>query len=105
MKETGQRGKDYAKNYFNFNKTTECIREWLENPEFAPDKFKDREVFFEKEEALKNCNLIVENQKEMIREKDERITGLEEMVDRNFIHKMYGYLKAVKRKFKVSRNI
>ncbi|MCE5328892.1 glycosyltransferase family 4 protein [bacterium] len=104
VKETGQRGRNYAKKYFNFSKTTESIIKWLENPEFAPDKFKDSAVFFEKEEALKNCNLIVENQKKMITEKDERIIELEEMVNKNFVHKMHGYLKAVKRKFKDSRN-
>lgn len=105
VKKTGQRGKNYAKECFNFNKTTECVMEWLKSPEFAPDKFKDNLLFFEKEEALKNCNLIVENQKEMISKKDERIKNLEDMVSKNFIHKTYGYFKALKGKVKKSGSI
>ena len=43
-------------------------------------------IFFDKEEALRNCNAIVENQQEMISGKDERIRELEALAKKNFIH-------------------
>ena len=100
VRNTGQRGKKYGREYFNFGRTVESLIKWSENPTFAPDKFKERRIFFEKEEALKNCNLIVENQKEMIRKKDERILELEDLAAKNLINKMYGYFKVAKRKLK-----
>jgi len=100
VRNTGQKGKKYGNKYFNFNKTAAGIIEWSESPAFAPDKFKERKILFEKEEALKNCGLIIENQKEMIIKKDERILELEYIAGKNLINKIYGYFKTAKRKFK-----
>ncbi|MCX6384859.1 MAG: glycosyltransferase [Actinobacteria bacterium] len=104
VKKTAEKGRNYGRHHFNFNKTAESILKWAEHPYFAPDKFKEKKIFFEKEEALKSCNTIVENQKEMIKNKDERILELETLVKKNLIHKLYGYIKAAKRKLKVGKN-
>lgn len=95
---TAEKGRIYGRQYFNFKNTMQDASIWAENPVFAPDKFKDKKIFFEKEEALKNCSGIVENQKQMISGKDERIRELEAFVQKNFIHKSFAYIKAVKRK-------
>ena len=90
--------KIYGKRYFNFKTTIRDALPWVKDPVFAPDKFKDKKIFFEKEEALRNCSAIVENQQEMISGKDERIKELEALAKKNFIHKSYAYIKTAKRK-------
>ena len=100
VKITGQKAQKFSKENFIFNQTAKPLINWASNPYFAPDKFKNKQILFDKEEALKNCNAIVENQKEMIIKKDMRINELENLVKRNFIYKLYGYYKVFKRKLK-----
>ncbi|MEI7615615.1 MAG: glycosyltransferase, partial [Actinomycetota bacterium] len=95
---TGQKGKIYGRQYFNFKSTMQEALKWVENPGFAPDKFEEKKIFFEKEEALKNCSSIVKNQMLMISGKDERIKELEALVQKNVMHRSFAYLKAAKRK-------
>lgn len=104
VKKTAEKGRIYAREHFNFHKTTRDLINWLKNPSFAPDKFKDKKIFFEKEEALKNCSAIVENQKDMIIKKDARISELEDIARKNIIYKLYGYLKVIRRKLKSKKN-
>ncbi|MHB1253398.1 MAG: glycosyltransferase [Candidatus Humimicrobiaceae bacterium] len=95
---TAEKAKIYGRRYFNFKNTMQDALFWVKDPVFAPDKFKDKKIFFEKEEALRNCSVIVENQLQMISGKDKRIKELEAYVQKNFIHKSYAYIKAAKRK-------
>jgi glycosyltransferase involved in cell wall biosynthesis len=97
-KNTAEKAKIYGRRYFNFKNTMRDALCWAKEPVFAPDKFKDKKIFFEKEEALRNCSVIVENQLQMISGKDKRIKELEALVAKNFIHKSYAYIKAAKRK-------
>ena len=90
--------KIYGRKHFNFKSTIQDVLLWVEDPVFAPDKFKDKKIFFEKEEALRNCSIIVENQQKMISGKDERIKELEAFAKKNFIHRSYAYIKAARRK-------
>jgi glycosyltransferase involved in cell wall biosynthesis len=102
-KKTGEKGKNYGRKYFNFEYTMKDALSWAENPLFAPDKFKDKKIFFEKEEALRNCSAIVENQKQMIMEKDERIKELEAFAAKNFIHRSFAYIRAAEKRFSKKR--
>ncbi|MHB1345985.1 MAG: glycosyltransferase family 4 protein [Candidatus Humimicrobiaceae bacterium] len=96
--ERAKKAKIYGRKHFSFKNTVNDALDWVKDPVFAPDKFKEKKIFFEKEEALKNCNAIVENQQKMIEDKDERIKELEIFARKNFIHKSYAYIKSAKRK-------
>jgi len=91
-------GKRYGFLKFNFDRTTKRLQKWVEDPTFSPDRGKDKKIFFEKEEALKNLNKIVSEQKKMIDERERRISELEGIVQKSFIYKLYSYLKIIKRK-------
>jgi len=95
---TAQKGKLYGRRYYNFTSTMQEMLKWAGNPVFASDKYKEKKIFFEKEEALKNCSSIVKNQMLMISGKDERIKELEALVQKNVMHRSFAYLKAAKRK-------
>jgi len=97
-KRTGARGKEYGLSHFSFDKTTKELQEWALHPAFAPDKNQARKIFFDKDEAHKNMAGIVARQKNMIEDRDKRIAELEGMVSRSIPHKIYAYLKLVKRK-------
>jgi hypothetical protein len=101
VKETGKKGRKYCKEYFTFKITAESLEDWVQNPFFAPDKFKKKRIFYEKEEALKNCYNIIENQKSMIIDKDNRIAELENIASKNIFYKLYGYFKILRRKLRI----
>ena len=98
VKKTALAGKKYGFSEFNFDKTTKKLQEWAARPAFSPDKGKDRKIFFDKEEALKNMEQIVLRQKKMIEERDRRVSELEGIVKKSFIYRLYNYLKIIKRK-------
>lgn len=98
VKKTAIAGKKYGLLNFNFNKTTEKLQKWVENPTFSPDRGKERKFFFSREEALKNLEQITLRQKKMIEEREKRISELEGIVKKGFIYRIYSYLKIVKRK-------
>jgi len=98
VKKTANAGKEYALLNFNFNKTTNILQKWVEEPAFSPDKGKERKLFLSKEEALKNLELITQRQKKMIEERDRRISELEGIVRKSFVYKIYNYFKIAKRK-------
>ena len=98
VKKTAIAGKRYGLLNFNFNKTTEKLQKWVENPTFSPDRGKERKFFFSREEALKNLEQITLRQKKMIEEREKRISELEGIVKKGFIYRIYSYLKIVKRK-------
>ncbi len=97
-KKTGTAGRKYGLEYFNFEKTTERLREWVKKPAFSQDHGKDRKLFFSKEEALGNLEQITRRQKKMIRQRDKRITELEGIIKRSFPYRVYSYFKIAKRK-------
>jgi glycosyltransferase involved in cell wall biosynthesis len=103
LKKTSEKAKKYAKENFNFLKTAKPVLEWLDNPVFAPDKSKERVLLFEKDEALKNSSLIIENQKNLIIEKDKRIFELEKIASKNLVNKIYGYFKVLRRKIWINK--
>jgi len=98
VKKTALAGKKYGFSEFNFDRTTEKLQKWVENPASSPDRGRDRKIFFDKEEALKNMDQIVLRQKKMIEERDRRILELEVIVKKSFIYRLYGYLKIIRRK-------
>jgi len=98
VKKTAIAGKKYGLLNFNFNKTTEKLQKWVENPTFSPDRGKERKFFFSREEALKNLEQITLRQKKMIEEREKRISEFEGIVKKGFIYRIYSYLKIVKRK-------
>ena len=98
VKRTGLKGKEFGMSRFNFTKTTLKLQDWVENPEFAPDNGKERKIFFDKEEALKNMDAIVNRQKQMIIDRDRRITELEGIVKKSLVYRIYNYLKIAGRK-------
>jgi glycosyltransferase involved in cell wall biosynthesis len=101
---TAAKAREYALKNFSFAKTTEKFIEWVSNPSFAPDKNKEKNIFFEKEEALKNCNMIIKNQEKMIEEKDSRISELEKISSRNPFKRLHGYMNIAIRKFRQKSN-
>lgn len=100
LEKTGQKAKEYAKKNFSFLETVKPFIRWVAEPYFAPDKNLKKQIFFEKEEALKNCEKIIKNQARMIQEKDARIVELVSITGNSPIKKIYGYLKILKRKIK-----
>lgn len=98
VKKTAIAGRKYGLSNFNFNKTTEKLQKWAENPTFSPDRGKERKFFFSREEALKNLEQITLRQKKMIEEKGKRISELEGIVKKGFIYRVYNYFKIAKRK-------
>jgi glycosyltransferase involved in cell wall biosynthesis len=95
---TAAAGKIYALKNFNFSKTTLRLREWVRNPVFSPDKGKEKKLFLNREEALRNIDEIAFRQKQMIEERDRRISELEGIVSKNLIYKIYSYFKVAKRR-------
>jgi hypothetical protein len=93
-----RQGRDYGRKFFNFDSTTKKLQEWVSDPYFAPDHGKEKQVFFEKEQALKNLESIVSRQKLMISEKDDRINELEGIVKKGFAYRFYNYLRIARRK-------
>ncbi|MBM3708794.1 MAG: glycosyltransferase family 4 protein [Actinobacteria bacterium] len=98
VKQMGLRGKEFGMKYFNFNVTTVPLQKWVEAPEFAPDFKKEKKMFCNREEALKNLQAIVSQQKRMIDERDKRIEELEGIVKKGFFYKIYNCLRIAKRK-------
>lgn len=91
-------GKEYAILNFSFDKTTAGLQKWAENPVFSPDRGKKKELVSEREEAIKNLEQITLDQKKMIEERNRRISELEGIVKKGFIHRIYNYFKIAKRK-------
>lgn len=89
---------EFGKREFNFKKTVADFLSWADKPYYAPDRFILKKIFFDKEEALKNSNNIIDDQKKIIETKDLRIKELEIMLGKKFLPKIYGYLKVFKRK-------
>jgi len=100
LKKTALKAKNYASDYFSFAETSKPFTEWVLHPGFAPDRNMEKRIFFEKEEALKNCDKIIKNQSKMIKEKDSRIQELESIASRNPLRRIYGYFKILKRKIR-----
>ena len=100
LAKTAEKAKKYAIKNFIFSETIRPFTEWILKPDFAPDINTEKQIFFEKEEALKNCNRIIKNQINMIKEKDVRISELENIVSKNPLRKIYGYSRILKRKVK-----
>jgi len=98
LKQTAVKGQKYAYDNFNFKKTTADLQRWIENLYFAPDYDKEKVLNFQKDEALKNLQIITDKQKKMIEQKDNRIKELEAITKKTFIYKIYGYFKILKRK-------
>ncbi|MCL4376997.1 MAG: glycosyltransferase [Actinobacteria bacterium] len=98
VRQTGLEGKEFGMNQYNFAKTTQKLQDWVESPEFAPDKGMERKIFFDREEALKNMDAIVNRQKWMIMERDKRITELEGIIKKGFVYRIYNYLRIARRK-------
>jgi len=91
-------GKRYAMANFNFEKTTEKLQKWVINPSFAPDKGKEKKLFFGREEAVRNLERITAGQKKMIEERDKRISELEGIVKKGLIYRTYNYFRIARRK-------
>ena len=98
VKVAGLNGKKFGTNEFNFSKTTRKLQAWVQNPSFAPDHDKERKIFFDKDEALKNMEKILNGQKQMIIDRDKRIVELEGIIKRGLAYKIYSYLRIAKRK-------
>jgi glycosyltransferase involved in cell wall biosynthesis len=97
-KDTGEKGRQFGLKEFNFNRTTRALQEWVEEPAAAPDYGRERKIFFEREEALKNMEKIASARKEMIGERDMKISELEGVVKAGFPYRMYNYIKIAFRK-------
>jgi len=93
-----KKAKVYASKHFSFEKTTECLKAWCEKPRFAPDNNKEKKIFFEKEEALKNMENILSGLKEMVSQRDKRIKELEAIIQKGPAYRFYAYSKKLKRK-------
>ncbi len=100
VKETGKKGKKFAISNFNFKLTTKELQKWTSNPEHSPDHGKKKQIFFSKEEALRNLEKITRKQKEMIKERDKRIIELEAIIKKGFAYKLYAYFKKIKGKIR-----
>ena len=98
LKQTGIKGREFGMKHFNFDITTKSLQQWVSAPEHAPDFGKNKKMFFDREEALKNLQSIVSQQKKMIEERDRRIEELEGIIKKSFPYKIYGYLRIAKRK-------
>jgi glycosyltransferase involved in cell wall biosynthesis len=98
LKDTAEKAKKYALENFSFEKTTEVLRQWVMDPEIAPDTGKEKALVFRKDEAVKKLQFIVSNQKDIIEKKDRRIGELELVVSKNLLFRLNGYLKILKRK-------
>ena len=98
LEETAIRGKKYGRENFNFKKTTERFQEWVQNPAYSPDASRQIRMLLDREEAIKNLELISTGQKKMIAQRDNRINELELIVKKGFVYRLYGYLKIIKRK-------
>lgn len=96
-------GKKYAMANFNFDKTTENLQKWVINPAFSPDRGKEKKLFFDREEAIKNLERITTGQKNMIEERDKRISELEGIVKKSFIYRIYNYFRIARRKLSGNR--
>ncbi|MDD3520863.1 MAG: glycosyltransferase family 4 protein [Actinomycetota bacterium] len=97
---TARKAREYANDNFSFSGTVKPFINWIFHPSFAPDRNTEKMIFFEKEEALNNCNKIIKNQINMIKEKDARIKELENIASKNPLRKIYGYLKVLNRKMR-----
>jgi len=93
-----RKAKAYALENFSFQKTTEKLCMWAQDPSFSPDAKLERKMLLDREESIKNFKRITSNQTEMIDQKDKRIRELESIVQKGFIYKAYAYLKILKRK-------
>ncbi len=100
---TALKAKNYAESNFSFPETVKPFTEWILRPDLAPDKNTHKQIFFEKEEALKNCDRIIKNQLKMIKEKDLRIKELESITDKNPLRRIYGYFQILKRKIRKNK--
>ena len=98
VKKTAARGRQFGMENFNFDVTTKKLRDWADNPLFAPDSGKTRRLLFDREEALKNLDNISLKQAEMISTRDTRISELESIVKRGPAYRIYGYFRILKRK-------
>src|SRR4030066_1750421 len=96
-------GKKYAMANFNFDKTTENLQKWVVNPAFSPDRGKEKKLLFDREEAMKNLERITTGQKNMIEERDKRISELEGIVKKGLIYRIYNYFRIARRKLSGSR--
>ncbi|MBM3705973.1 MAG: glycosyltransferase family 4 protein, partial [Actinobacteria bacterium] len=80
VKKTALRGRKYGLENFSFEKTTESFQSWVKNPVFSPDWLKETRMLLDREEAIKNLELISSKQKKMIDSRDRRISELEAIV-------------------------
>lgn len=91
-------GKKYAMANYNFEKTTENLQKWVVSPAFSPDCGKEKQLLFDREEAMKNLERITAAQKNMIEERDKRISELEGIVKKGLIYRIYNYFRIAGRK-------
>ncbi len=98
LKDLAKKAGIYARKNFSFEKTTEKLCQWAQEPHFSPDAAKERKILFDREESIKNFSVIVSGQKEMIEQRDQRIYELESIIKRGLLYKTYAYLKIIKRK-------
>ncbi|MGM0367178.1 MAG: glycosyltransferase [Actinomycetota bacterium] len=98
VKQAGKKGQEFARANFNFTVTTRRLRKWADNPVHAPDWGKKRQIFYEKEEALNKLEQITNSQKQMIKDRDERISRLEAIIKGGFAYRVYSYFKMLKSK-------
>jgi len=92
--------KKYGFEHFSFEATTKALAEWAGMPFFAPDYRKERKIFFDREEALKNLQSISARQNEMIRQRDLKISELSMQVHKSPLFRLYAYLKAAAKIFR-----
>ena len=75
-------------------------RTWVEEPSPAPDYGKERVLFSDMEKALENLESIIAGQKEMIAERDRRISELQAIANGRLPYRLYNYLKKAGRKIR-----
>ncbi len=82
-----KKAKDYGRKHFQFSATTRKLQRWAACPSHAPDFSKQKKIFFDKEQALKNLEAISRRQKEMLKARDRRVAELEAVLNRGFAYR------------------
>jgi len=98
VRKTAQAGKRWGLSNFNFDRTTESLQKWVKEPAMAPDWGKERALLFDREKALENLRRITAGQKEMIDERDLRISELQAALRGRLPYRIYNYLRMAGRK-------
>ncbi|MBN1298776.1 MAG: glycosyltransferase family 4 protein [Actinobacteria bacterium] len=92
--------KKYGFEHFSFDATTVLLKKWAGMPFFAPDYKKEKKIFFDREEALKNLQAISTKQNEMIRQRDLKIHELETLLHKNPVYRFYAFIKVALKIFR-----